>query len=194
MTNPDTHPPIDSHRNVQRENPVHHGAPPTSVGNLRWPVLCAVRVSTTEDPAEFVVLVDCGEPTPREQYATLRVSVWSDHSKAENGEYDLTFAQARHSLADRAGLLPCSTVEVIVVRNPDRSNDYTVVIDGTIRPDGTSRHVRVITHDIDLGASDITPAWVAAQREHAQQLSPAAAAHAGDVITRYADDNDVDAT
>ena len=171
---------------------MHPVAPPTSVGDLHWPVLCAVRVSTADDPAEFVVLVDCGEPTPREQYATLRVYVWSDHSKAEEGEYDLTFAQARHSLAERVGLLPRSTVEVIVVRDPDRSNDYTVVIDGTIRPDGTSPYVRVITHDIDLGASEITPAWVVAQQEYAQQLSPAAAAHAGDVIAMYADDNDVD--
>jgi hypothetical protein len=50
-------------------NPV---APPTTVGSLHWPVLSAVRVSTANQPAEFVVLVDCGEPTPREPYATLR--------------------------------------------------------------------------------------------------------------------------
>ena len=64
---------------------------------------------------------------------------------AGQGEYDLTFAQAQHSLAERAGLLPDHTVEVIVVRDPDRSNDYTVVIDGTIRPDATTDHVRVLT-------------------------------------------------
>jgi hypothetical protein len=171
---------------------MHPVAPPTSIGDQHWPVQSAVRVSTAVDPAEFVVLVDCGEPTPREQYATLSVYLWPDHSKAAHGEYDLTFAQARHSLAERAGLAPRSTVEVVVVRDPDRSNDYTVVIDGTIRPDGTSRYVRVITHDIDLGASEITPAWVAVQREYAEQLSPAAAAHAGEVIAMYADDNDVD--
>jgi hypothetical protein len=171
---------------------MHPVAPPTSVGDQHWPVLCAVRVSNADDPAEFVVLVDCGEPTPREQYATLSVYVWPDRSKAEHGEYDLTFAQARHSLAERAGLLPRSIVEVIVVRDPDRSNDYTIVIDGAICPDGTSRHVRVITHDIDLGASEITPAWVAAQLQYAQQLSPAAAAHAVEVIATYADDSDVE--
>jgi hypothetical protein len=171
---------------------MHPVAPPTSVGDLHWPVLCAVRVSTADEPAEFVVLVDCGEPTPREQYATLRVYVWSERNKAELGEYDLTFEQARCSLAERAGLAPRSTVEVVVVRDPDRSNDYTVVIDGTIRPDGTGRYVRVITHDIDLGASEITTAWVATQLEHAQRLSPAAAAHAREVIAMYADDNDVD--
>src|SRR6266704_527921 len=105
-------------------------APPTTVGSLHWPVLSAVRLF-----------------------------VWPDHSKAEQGEYDLTFAQAQRSLAERAGLLRDHTVEVIVVRDPDRSNDYTVVIDGTIRPDATTDHVRVITHDVDLGAEDITPAW-----------------------------------
>jgi hypothetical protein len=165
---------------------------PTTVGDLRWPVLSAVRASTVDRPAEFVVLVNCGEPTPRETYATLRLYVWPDHSKAEQGEYDLTFAQAQRSLADRAGLLPEHTVEVIVVRDPDRSNDYTVVIDGTIRPDVAADHVRVITHDIDLGAEDVTPAWVAAQLESARRLSPAAAAYVGEVIAMYADDNDVD--
>ena len=43
------------------------------------------------------------------------------------------------------------------MRDPDRSNDYTVVIDGTIRPDATTDHVRVLTHDIDLGATTSPP-------------------------------------
>ena len=165
---------------------------PTSVGSLRWPVLSAVRVSTKENPAEFVVLVDCGEPTPREPYATLKLYVWPDHSKAEQGEYDLTFARAQHSLADRAGLLDHHSVEVIVVRDPDRSNDYTVVIDGTLQPHATTTHVRVITHDIDRGAQDITPAWVAAQLDTTRSLSPAAASYAAEVIAMYADDTDPD--
>jgi hypothetical protein len=131
---------------------MHCVVPPTHVGDRRWLVLSAVRVERDQHPAEFVVVVDCGEPTPREPYATLRVYVWPEGSKAEQGEYDLTFAQAQRSMLERAGLLPRSTVEVVVVRDPDRGNDYTVVIDGKPRADGTSRHVRVITHDIDLGA------------------------------------------
>jgi hypothetical protein len=95
-------------------------------------------------------------------------------------------------MLERAGLLPRSTVEVLVVSEPDRSKDYTIVIDGKARPDGTSRHVRVITHDIDLGASEITPAWVAAELQRTAALSPTAAAQARDVITRYAEDSDVD--
>lgn len=171
---------------------MHPVVVPTTVGDLRLPVLSAVRVSTAEHPAEFIVLVDCGEPTPREPYATLRLYVWPDHSRAEHGEYDLTFIQAQRSLAERAGLLANHTVEVIVVRDPDASNDYTVVIDGTIRPHATTEHVRVITHDIDLGAQEITPAWVTGQMESARRLSPAAAAHAAEVIAMYADDTDVD--
>ncbi|WP_432830834.1 hypothetical protein [Dactylosporangium sp. CA-092794] len=173
---------------------MHPVVVPTTVGDLRWPVLSAVRVSTAEHPAEFVVLVDCGEPTPREPYATLRVYVWPDRSKAEHGEYNLTFAQAQRSLAERAGLLAHHTVEVVVVRDPDASNDSTVVIDGTVRPHGSTDHVRVITHDIDLGAQDITPDWVAGQLESARRLSPAAAARAAEVIAAYADDTDLDGT
>ena len=165
---------------------------PGTVGDRHWPVLSAVRVSTADEPAEFVVLVDCGEPTPRERYATMRLFVWPQRSKIEQGEYDLTFAQAQRSLAERAGLLYKHTVEVIVVRDPDRRNDYTVVIDGTIRPGATTDHLRVVTHDIDLGAQPITPAWVAAHLEAAHRLSPAAAAHATQVVAAYADDSDVD--
>jgi hypothetical protein len=118
--------------------------------------------------------------------------VWPDHSKAEHGEYNLTFDQANRRLAAPAGLLPSSTVEVIVVRDPDRSNGHTIVIDGKASADATSRPVRVITHDLDLGANEITPAWVAAELGRAQALSAAAAAHARDVIAMYADDNNVD--
>jgi hypothetical protein len=129
-------------------------APPTHVGDLHWPVLSAVRVEGSDHPAEFVVLVDCGEPAPREPYATLLVHVWAEHSKAEPGEYDLTFAQAKRSLAERAGLLPTTTVEVLVVRDPDQTNNYTIFIDGHHPPDGKTDTVRVVTHDIDLGAED----------------------------------------
>ncbi|MGI5243357.1 hypothetical protein [Dactylosporangium sp. CA-139066] len=39
-------------------------APPTHVGADRWPVLSYVRVTAADHPAEFIVLVDCGEGTP----------------------------------------------------------------------------------------------------------------------------------
>jgi hypothetical protein len=167
--------------------------PPTWVGDLRWPVLSAVRVSTVDEPAEFVVVVDCGEGTPREPFATLRVFVWRDHTKAEQGEYDLTFAEAQRRLADRAGLLPTARtrVEVVVVRDPDEANDYAVFIDGVHRPEGITKTVQVVTHGIDLGATETTPAWVDDQLRSADNtLSPAAAQHAREAIAAYADDLD----
>ena len=170
-------------------NPV---APPATVGSLHWPVLSAVRTSTANQPAEFVVLVDCGEPTRHERYATLRLYLWPDHSRAEHGEYDLTFAQAQRSLAERAGLLRDHTVEVIVVRDPDHSTDYAVVVDGTLHPHPGTEHVRVITHHIELATSNITPDWVASQLESTGGLSPAAATYAAEVIAMYAADADAD--
>jgi len=163
---------------------------PTHIGDVRWPVLSAVRVSAADHPAEFVVIVDCGEPTPDERYAVLRLLAWPHHIKSDMGEYDLTFTQARRRMAERAGLLPSTTVEVVVVRDPDAANAYTVFIDGQHRPDATTDRVRVVTHDIDPGAGGVTGAWVTAELQRADALSPAAAAHIRDVVTGYADDSD----
>jgi hypothetical protein len=84
------------------------------VGDLHRPVLSAVRFSTADEPAEFIVIVDCGEPHTRPATRHAARGLWPDHSKAEHGQYDLTFDQANRRLAARAGLLPSSTVEVIV--------------------------------------------------------------------------------
>lgn len=168
--------------------------PPTHVGEDHWPVLSYVRVTTADEPAEFVVLVDCGEGTPQHPYATLRVFVWPNRRKVADGEYNLTFDQARRSLAERARLLPHTTsrVEVVVVRDPDAANDYAIFIDGTHRPDGTAHHVRVVTHDIDLGAVAITAGWVEQQLARADALSPAAARHARDAIHASVADLELD--
>jgi hypothetical protein len=168
---------------------MRHVAAPTHVGPDQWPVLSAVRIATAADPAEFVVLVDCGEGTPTNRYATLLVFIWPDHTKTIDGEYNLTFAQARHSLAERAGLLAKTTitVEVVVVRDPDYANDYTIFVDGQPYT-GKSETVRVVTHDIDFGASPITSAWVAGQLKAADALSPAAAARARETVLAYAGD------
>lgn len=168
-------------------------APPTHVGEDQWPVLSAVRITTADDPAEFVVLVDCGEGTPEHPYATLHVYIWTKRRtrrKVADGEYNLTFDGARRSLAERAGLLPTTTttVEVVVVRDPDDVNDYATFVDGVRRPDGFAGGVRVVTHDIDLGAAEITPASVEQRLERAGALSPAAARHARDAVVAYVDD------
>jgi hypothetical protein len=164
------------------------------VGEDNWPVLSSVRLSTAAHPAEFVVIVDRGEGTPEHPYATLQVSVWPQRRKVSDGEYNLTFEQARRSLAERAGLAPTTTttVEVVVVRDPDAGNDYAVFVDGAPRPDGSSGAVRVITHDIDLGAVEITAEWVAEQLQRVDALSPAAARHSRDAVLSYVDDIQAD--
>jgi hypothetical protein len=180
-------------------------APPTHVGEDLWPVLSAVRVNTDCDPAEFVVLVDCGEGMPLHPYATLQVNVWTrrrTRRKVSDGEYNLTFEQAQRSLGERAGLVATTTatVEVVFVRNavhdPDTANDYAVFVNGTHRPDGRvngrADGVRVITYDIDPGAVEITPAWVEQHLESVVALSSAAARLARDAVLAYADDIAVD--
>jgi hypothetical protein len=174
---------------------MHVIAPPTQVGEDHWPVLSFVRVSTAEHPATFVVIVDCGEGTPEHPYATLEVCVWPGRRTVGEGEYNLTFDQARRSLAQRAGLAPTTattTVEVVVARDPDAANDYAVFVNGTRRVDATTGPVWVITHDIDLGAAEITPEWDAEQLHRAEGLSPAAARHARDAVLGYVDDTEVD--
>lgn len=173
---------------------MHVIAPPTHVGADNWPVLSSVRLSTAGHPAEFVVIVDCGEGTPEHPYATLRVCVWPQRRKVSDGEYNLTFDQARRSLAERAGLAPdrTRTVEVVVVRDPDAANDYAIFVDGARRTDATTGTLRVITHDIDLGAVEITAEWVAEQLQRADALSPAAARHARDAVHSYVDDIEAD--
>jgi hypothetical protein len=118
--------------------------------------------------------------------------VWPHCTKPGLGHHDMSYAQAQRSLVQRAGLLPVSTVEVVTVRDPDRSNDHTVFIDGRPAPTAGPTWVQVISHDIDLGASEITPDWVVGQLERTQTLSPAAAVHAREVVSMYADDNDAD--
>jgi len=161
------------------------------VGELRWPVLSAVRVGDADYPAEFVVIVDCGKPPFRESYAVLRLLMWPYHIKDDQGEFDLTFAQAQRRMAERAGLRPPVTVEVVVVRDPDAANAYTVFVDGQHRSDARTDRVRVVIHDIDPGARGVSKAWVAAELQRAHALSPAAAAHARSVVMGYAEDNDV---
>ena len=78
--------------------------------------------------------------------------------------------------------------EVVVVRDPDYANDYTVFIDGQHQLTGESGAVRVLIHDIDFGASPITREWVTFQLQATDMLSPAAAARARATVLAHADD------
>ncbi len=169
----------------------------------------ALRVpSKTEGgPAQFVVVVDCGEGTPRHRFAVLAVYVWPDRVVAEQGVYDLTFDRAQQIMLERAGLLPTVRVELVTVRDPDAANEHTVFIDGQRRDvtvtrtglrdagmagtgdTGVAARTRVVVCDIDAGDTGVTPVWVADMLTRAGTLSPAAAAWASDVVTGYAEDN-----
>jgi len=165
---------------------------PATVGDLRWTVLSAVRLGTGDRPAEFIAVVDCREGTPTERYATVQVFVWPDRTVAQYGHYDLTHIQAQYSLAERAGLLPGHTVEVVVVRDPDAANDITVYVDGEQRAIGAPALVTVKVHDIDPGAAGVDDEWVRNELDGAGHLSRAAAAHARSVISGYAEQHDVE--
>ena len=187
---------------------------PTHVGDLRWPVQAAVRVQPERKggPVEFVVVVDCGEGTPRHRFAVLAVYVWPDRVVTEQGVYDLTFDRAQQLMLQWAGLLPTVRVELVTVRDPDAANAHTVFIDGQRRDvtvtrtglrdtglrdtgmaasgdTGVAAQVRVVVCDIDAGDTGATPAWVAGMLTRAGTLSPAAATWAGDVVAGYAEDN-----
>lgn len=163
---------------------------PPAVPGHGWPILSTVRYGTSDSPAEFIVVVDCGEGTPTHPYATMHVYAWPDRVTFRDGEYNLTFAKAQRSMLERSGLLPSTTVEVVVVRDPDRANEFTVFIDGAHHPDGKTDRVRVLIHDIDPGAAGVTPGWVVAEMQRAGALSAGAAAHVRDIVTGYADDED----
>jgi hypothetical protein len=96
-------------------------------------------------------------------------------------------------MLERSGLLPSTTLDVVVVWDPDRANDHTVFIDGIHHPDGKTDRVRMVTDDIDPGACGITASWVADQLQRAQTLSKAAVAHVRDIVTGYADDEGMQA-
>ena len=154
-----------------------------------------------------MVVVDCGDGTPRHRFAVLAVYVWPDPVVAEQGVYDLTFDRAQQIMLQRAGLLPTVRVELVTVRDPDAANAHTVFIDGQRRDvtvtrtglrdtgmaasgdTGVAAQVRVVVCDIDAGDTGVTPAWVAGMLTRAGTLSPAAAAWAGDVVAGYAEDN-----
>jgi hypothetical protein len=177
-------------------------------------VVAAVRVLPEPEgaPAQFVVVVDCGDDTPPHRYAVLAVCGWPDRVVAERGDYDLTLDRAQQIMLERARLLPTVRVEVVTVRDPDRANDDTVFVDGrrgaatvtdtglhdTRTPDtdpggngdvGVAARVRVLVCDIDPGDTGVTPGWVREMLTRTGTLSPAAASCASAAVADHAEDN-----
>jgi hypothetical protein len=168
-------------------------AVPTRVGDLQWPVLSAIRVDSGDHPAELILLVDCGEGTPNEPYATLQLFIWPTHTKLQDGHYDLTWAEAQRSLLHRAGLLPQHRVEMVTVRQPQRANQHTIFVDGSHRDTGIARDVQVVVVDVALDDDTVAgdPVVSGAATDLAA-LSPAVRTHVREVAASYLDARDSD--
>ena len=174
---------------------------PAHVGDLRWPVLSAIRVDSGDYPAELILLVDCGEGTPNERHATLQLFIWPTRTKLQDGHYDLTWAEAQRSPLHRAGLLPQHRVEVVTVRHPQRANQHTIFVDGTHRDTGVARDVQVVVVDMNLDVNFVDgldgdavagdPILSGAATDLAA-VSPAVRTHVREVAASYLDDRDGD--
>lgn len=85
-------------------------------------------------------------------------------------------------------------VDIIVVRDPDEANQYSVYIDGVKADTNETDTVKVTISDIDFGASAITGEWVTNHLETANDLSPAAAAEYRSIIDQTAKHHNVQYT
>jgi len=170
---------------------------PAHVGDLRWPVLSAIRVDSGDYPAELMLLVDCGEGTPNEPYATLQLFIWPTRTKLQDGHYDLTWAEAQRGLLHRAGLLPQHRVEVVTVRHPERANQHTIFVDGTHRDTGVARDVQVVVVDVNLvdgldGDAVAGDPVLSGAATDLAAVSAAVRTHVREVAASYLDDRDGD--
>ncbi|MEV4706786.1 hypothetical protein [Actinoplanes sp. NPDC049316] len=155
-------------------------------------MISAVRYGTGTDPVEYIVIVDCGEGTPTHRYATLHLYVRPGEVKARDGEYDLTWQQARRSLADRAGLIPVPHVEVVVLsREPGVCDEMAAFVDGE-PASPTGPPARVTGHVLLLDTDDEEHWWMVAARRGISHLSPAAQQRITDEITRIAAERGID--
>jgi len=166
---------------------VNHVPIPQQVGADEWPVISAVRIGDSDRPAVFAAVVDCREPLPERQYATVEIVVWPPDAigtqprpTCSHGHYNLTLAEAAHDMLERARLLPQRLVEAVVeLREPYEPNRTTVYVDGRPADDhnpDVRAAVAVVYTDPDdqpESAASYPPAG----------LSPAAADH---VLALYA--------
>jgi hypothetical protein len=156
-------------------------------------ILSAVRVGTSESPAEYIVVVDCREGTPTERYATLHVYAWPDQVKFRDGVYNLTWPQAKHSLAERAGLIAHRQVEVVIfAKEPYATDEISVFIDGEMisARDGLT----IATPIFYLDEDDEDDDWIPRAITRAQSLSTAAAHLVTEVHTAIARERGIGVT
>lgn len=165
---------------------------PDRVGVGRWPVISAVRYGTGTDPVEYIAIVDCSEGTPTHPYATVHLCLWPDQIKTGDGQYNLTWQQARRSLAERAGLIPTPRAEVVIYAREPYAHDRTVVfIDGQLA--AAERPAVVVTSRVVyLDLEDEQNWWMVTVLRGISHLSAAAQQHITDEITRVAAKRGVD--
>ncbi|MEU7822943.1 hypothetical protein [Catellatospora sp. NPDC049133] len=150
---------------------------PQVVGWDGWPVVSAIRIGDEARPAEFVVVVDCGDG----RFGTMRVYVWPGSApKARDGHYDLTLVEAHQDMLERAKMLPTYDIEAVVeAREPYEVDRTMVFVNGDVLPDvGATVPVRarvVVAYVGDL--SDDLDMTGGPSSEELTGLSPAAAAH-----------------
>jgi hypothetical protein len=165
---------------------------PARAGADGWPVLSAVRCGIGANPVEYIAIVDCGEGTPIHPYATVHLHLWPDKMKASDGQYNLTWQQARANLAERAGLIPVSRAEVVIfAREPYAEDDTVVFIDGQ-PADAHHPPVMVTTRVVYLDIHDEQDWWMAAALRDISDLSPPAQQRITDEITRIATERGID--
>ncbi len=165
---------------------------PARAGTDGWPVISAVRYGTGTNPVEYIAVVDCGEGTPTHPYATVHLYLWPDKMKTSDGHYNLTWQQARASLAERAGLIPTPQAEVVVFAQEPYAEDNTVVfIDGQ-PADPHHPAVVVTTRVVYLDIHDEQDWWMAAALRGISHLSPAAQQRITNEITRIAAERGID--
>jgi hypothetical protein len=153
--------------------------------------MSAVRVGTSVTPAEFIVIADCRDDTAHERYATLHLFIRPGHVKARDGEYDLTWQHAQHSLAERARLIPHRRVEVLVYSSEPHDTDETVVfIDGD--PPEPDEPITVDTHVVYLDIHNDEDEWMGQALRNAATLSTAARQDVTNMITAIAQVRGVD--
>jgi hypothetical protein len=163
-----------------------------ATGPNQAPILSAVRVGTSDTPAEFIVIVDCQEGTPIEPYATLHLYAWPGQVKFRAGVYNLTWVQAKCSLAERAGLIPHRDIEVAVIaREPHQTDLDRVFVDGSPVDDASRTMVRTEVFYLDPDDEDIHELRDGLHR--AASLTPAAQAQVTQVLQEFAHAHGIEA-
>jgi hypothetical protein len=158
----------------------------------RLPVISAVRYGTGINPVEYIAIVDCGEGTPNHPYATFHLYVRPGEVKARDGDYDLTWQQARRSLAERAGLIPVPHAEVVILAHePGGTDEAAVFIDGQ-PADRMRPTVKVTAHVVQLDTDDEQHWWMVAALRSISHLSAPAQQRITDEITQIAADRGID--